>query len=253
VASVELPRSAAGVGHDVFVGVSYEPLRKLSPLLDLYEVSVLHENVWPEVSDDEDDGENSDDPLEVKTAEGADHAAERLARLIIERALPFAEQHVSLEALLEGFSDGDEDGPHLSYTALLASAGRFNEARESLGRLGVSERSELTRSTRRATRQLKRWVDSGGDSSLIPASPPPNRFSAPTPTSFSQLWSESRAESQAQRAALNEVRERARGKSREEARAMLSEALTRHGARKQSPLWIESGLDHLWDSREDRV
>jgi hypothetical protein len=34
---------------------------------------------------------------------------------------------------------------------------------------------------------------------------------------------------------------------------MLREALARHGARKQSPLWIESRLDHLWDSPEDRV
>jgi hypothetical protein len=34
---------------------------------------------------------------------------------------------------------------------------------------------------------------------------------------------------------------------------MLSAALTRHGARKQSPLWIESQLDHLWDSPEDHV
>jgi hypothetical protein len=238
---------------NVFVGVSYEPLRKLSPLLDLYEVSVLHEHAWPEISGDEDDDENSEAPLEIKTAEDADHAAERLASLIIERALAFAERHASLEVLLEEFSDGDEGRPHLTYPALLAAAGRFDEARESLALLEVSQRSELTRSTRRATRQLKRWVDSGGDCSLIPASPPPLRFSARAPTSFSRLWSESWAKSRAQRAALNEVRERARGKSREEARAMLSEALTRHGAHKQSPLWIESGLDRLWDSREDRV
>jgi hypothetical protein len=51
----------------------------------------------------------------------------------------------------------------------------------------------------------------------------------------------------------NEVRERASGKSREDARAMLREALTRHGARRQSPLGIESRLDHLWDSPEDGV
>jgi hypothetical protein len=187
---------------NVFVGVSYEPLRRLSPLLDLYEVSVLHEAVWPEVSDDEDDGENGEDALEVKTVEDADHAAERLAPLITERAVTFAERHASLEALLEECSDGDEDGPHLTYTALLAAAGRFDEARESLARLEVSERSELTRDTRRAARHLTRWVDSGGDSSLIPGSPPPNRFSARKPTSFSQLWSESRAESRAERAAL---------------------------------------------------
>lgn len=70
---------------------------------------------------------------------------------------------------------------------------------------------------------------------------------------MSELVSESWAESQAQRAALKEVKEGARGRSREEARAMLSEALARHGARKQSPLWVESRLDHLWDSPEERA
>src|ERR1700760_490479 len=99
----------------VFVGVSYEPLRRLSPLLDLYEVSVLHEDVWPEVSDEEDDEQNSEDPLEVTTAEDADRVAARLAALIIERAVPFAEQHASLEVLVEEFSGGDQDRPDLTY------------------------------------------------------------------------------------------------------------------------------------------
>lgn len=70
---------------------------------------------------------------------------------------------------------------------------------------------------------------------------------------MSELVSKSWADSQAQRAALKEVKDRARGRSRTEARAMLQEALRRHGARKESPLWVESRLDHLWDSPEDRV
>jgi hypothetical protein len=88
---------------NVFVGVSYEPLRRLSPLLDRYEVSVLEENVWPEVSDDEDDADNGEDPLEVNTAEDADSVAARLAPLIVGRALPFAEQYAVLRRYWRSF------------------------------------------------------------------------------------------------------------------------------------------------------
>ena len=230
----------------VSVGIGYEPLRRLSPLLDLYELEVFHETVWPEVGDD---GTRLEDPLEVTTAQDAERTAERLARVIIERAVPFAEQYASLEALLAEHSPGDGDRSQLTSAALLAAAGRFDEARRSLARLHVSERSQLTRRVRRAARQLTRWVQSGGDPSLIPDAPPPRRFGARRTPSLSESWSEGQAE----RAALKQVRESARGKSREEARAMLREALTQPGGRQRSPLWIENHLDHLWDSPEDRV
>ena len=230
----------------VSVGISYEPLRRLSPLLDLYELAVLDETAWPEVGDDD---KRRLDPLEVTTAQEAEHTAQRLAGVISERGAEFAEQYASLDALLAEFSEGEEDHPHLTRAALLAAAGRLDEARQSLARLNVSERSQRTRSARRAARQLARWVHSGGDASLIPDAPPPSRFTARQSPSFSELWSDSQAE----RAALKQVREGARGTSREQARALLREALTRHGGRQQSPLWIESRLDHLWDSPEDRV
>lgn len=92
---------------------------------------------------------------------------------------------------MEEFSDGDgdKDGPHLTYAALLAAGGRLDEAQKSLARLEVSGRSELAWNERREVRQLKRWVESGGDPSLIPGAPPPSRFSRRKPTSFSELWS----------------------------------------------------------------
>jgi hypothetical protein len=55
VAGDEPSRSAASVSHDAQVGLSYEPLRRLSPLLDLYYVFVLGEDVWPEMSDEEEE------------------------------------------------------------------------------------------------------------------------------------------------------------------------------------------------------
>lgn len=232
---------------NVFVGVSYEPLRRLSPLLDLFHVSVVDEDVWPEVreNDDDENGERGEEPLEVRTAGDAARAAERFAPLILDRARPFAAGHASLDALLAEFSGGD-----ITYTALLAAAGRFDEARESLERLPPPlERSEFTRGERRAVRQLKRWIESGGDPSLIPSSLPPNRLTGPKPKPFSELWSESRARS----AAVKETRAAVSGKSREQARTILRDALARRAVRAESPLWVENTLDHLWDSPGDRA
>jgi hypothetical protein len=237
----------------VSVGVSYEPLRRLAPLLDLYDLAVLHQDVWPEVGDEDDEDESGDRPLVIRTTDDADRAAEQLAPLILAQAVPFAERYMSVDALLAEFLGEVEDDPYITYTAVLAAAGRFDAARASLAGLPVSRRSPLNRSTRRAVRQLRRWVESGGDPSLIPNLPPPSQFSAGTFQSFSELWSQSRSQSRAQQAAVKEVKEGSRGKGRDETRAMLREALTRRGARKQSPLWIENQLDHLWDSPEDRL
>ena len=253
-ATCELGRASSGIGHwppvvvtNVMVGISYEPLRRLSPLLDLYEVGVFHERVWPE-PDHEADTKVADG-LTISTDQDIERATERLAAVIMARAIPFAEQHADLEALLARFSQIETDHARLTCAALEASAGRFDEARRTLKRLTGSELSGRGRKVRRAARQLDRWISSGGSPSLIPSAPPPQRFRSEPSQSFSEI----RVQNRAQRAALDEVQAAAEGNPREQARQLLRDALSRRGADQPSPLWVEYQLDHLWDSRDDQI
>lgn len=233
----------------VRVGVSYEPLRRLSPLLDLYELGVLSEQVWPETAGQSDrDAVNAS--LKIATDEEINAAAELLAGVIIRQAVPYAEQHADVDGLIAELSPVDADHARLAVAALQAAAGRLLDARLTLTRLGSAKRSEHTRpAERRAAWQLARWIDSGGDRSLIPESAPPDRFRSEPRPSIAEIKAQHRAE----RAALDEVRATASDQARPQARETLRQALARHGAHEKSPLWIESQLDHLWDSREDQI
>ena len=252
-ATCEVGRASSGIGHlppvlvtHVMVGVSYEPLRRLSPLLDLYEVDVFHQWVWPETDHEAD--KKVAEGLPIATGQDIERAAELLAAVIMEHAIPFAEQHADLEGLLARFSQTETDHARVTCAALEASAGRFDEARQTLKRLTASEPSGRGRTIRRAARQLDRWITSGGSPSLIPSTPPPQRFGIEPRPSFSEI----RAQNRAERAALNEVQAAAKGKPRAQARQMLRDALSRHGAQPPRPLWVEHQLDHLWDSRDDQ-
>ena len=77
------------------------------------------------------------------------------------------------------------------------------------------------RDEQRAARQLKRWIDSGGDVTLIPDEPPPPRFERSSLPSMSSLWQQSRATS----AAVNAVKRESERKDRAELRAMLEREL----------------------------
>lgn len=230
---------------DMSVGVSYEPLRRLSPLLGQFTLAVLSEEVWPPVRDDD----GVVEPFMVRDARSAEGLAADLAAVILEEAPTFASRYGSFDSLLHQCSLDGRRGD-LRYAALLAAAGRFDEACTALDTVAPPwDRPAWARQHRRAARQLRRWIESGGNSSLIPASPPPSRF-APYPRVHS---ADIRAKINARRAAVEEIRRSARGKSREESREMLADALARHGAEQQSPLWIENTLDHLDDSRIEQV
>jgi hypothetical protein len=233
----------------VMVGVSYEPLRELSPLLALYETSVLHEQVWPQATDGS-DRDRANSGLEIATDEEVDAAAEQLAGVIIQRAVPYAEQHADLDLLISQFSEIPADHARLAAAALQAASGRLQDARMTLTTIGPPDPSEPRRRVyRRAAWQLQRWIDSGGDRSLIPDSLPPDRLRTVPRPSFAEIKAQSRAE----RAALDEVRTTAAEQPRPQARETLRLALAHHGAHEKSPVWIESQLDHLWDSREDQI
>jgi hypothetical protein len=228
----------------LFVGVSYEPLRRLWPLLDQFRVAVVREDVWPPMSDEEDDGVPG---LEVSGPRDVERVADELAPLILERAPDFARRYASLDVLLAELG-GAERHMDIRHAAVLAAAGRSEEARSSLA-LWRPPVDRVLRRERRAARQLRRWIDSGGDPALIPVGPPASRFALRKGKSFSEL----RAQEAKRRAAVEEVKKSARGRSRDEARAMLRQELVRRGVEEQSPLWTERTLDHLWDSPADQI
>ena len=216
--------------------------------------------VWPEAvaedqdEDDEDeenaldeDDEDQEDEerwecRELRALADADGLAAELAEVARERAVPYAERYANLDALLERVEWTRTVS--VRFAALLAAAGRFEEAKAALPRLSApTPGAQAVRVEQRAARQLERWIESGGDPALIPDAPPPPRYPDPQPPSMSKLWQESRASS----AAVDAVRREGVGKDRAELRAMLERELAKRGA-SQSPLWIEQTIDHLHDT-----
>lgn len=234
---------------DVSIGVAFEPLRRLWPLLGDFRVAVVTEHVWPPEKDEEagDEGDRVP-PFEVRSAADAERAADELAPLILERAPAFAQRYASLDVLLQE-SGGAARYRNIRHAALLAAADRLEEARASLELLRPPPDPQLSRRQRRTARQLRRWIDGGGNPALIPPSPPPSGFTHDKRRSLSEL----RAEQAKRHAAMEEVKQTARGKSRDEVRAIFLQEMARRGVEEQSPLWIENTLDHLWDSRAQQV
>jgi hypothetical protein len=213
----------------VTVGVAYEPLRRLWPLLgDLVSLHALAE----EAVDDEWE-------LEVWGRGDVPAAVETLAAIVIDRAVPFAERYASLDAVI-----AERRGDDLISAALLAAAHRFAEADAAL----AAHPYELSRDQKRFVRQLRRFIDSGGDESLVPDEPPPRPERSPRPP-VKELWRQIKAANEA----ADTVRDRCAGRPREEQRAMLEAELARRGIADKSPLWIEQTLDHLWDSPASRA
>jgi hypothetical protein len=253
VFSSAAPRPPLRVTH-VSVGVSYEPLRRLWPLLDRFGVSVLAEDVRyveedGSIRDDDDEDDDDDWQLEIVRAGDVPGAADELTRLMLDRALPFAERHASLDALLAEFEGDDPDDVHPTVPALLAGAGRFDEARAALDRSRPDEGfSDPTRSASRYARQLGRWIDSRGDPALIPASPPPPLVELQPNKSLSQIWRETRAKEDA----IAAVKGAGEGRDRDALREMLESELEQHGL-SESPLWFEQTLDQLTASSSEQA
>jgi hypothetical protein len=227
-------------------GVGYEPLRRLAPLLGMFDLAVQSTLVWPhsfaEDADDEDDEEEEFQHRKLRTLDEADQLAGELAAVARERAVPYARRYADLDLLLARVS-GPRCGT-VRRAALLASAGRFDEARASLAQLAPPAPGvHWMRDEQRAARQLERWIESGGDPALIPDEPPPPRFQRPPLPSMYSLRQQSRATS----AAVNTVKREGKGNDRTELREMLERELALRGVN-QSPLWFEHTLDHLHDT-----
>jgi len=225
-------------------GVSYEPLRRLWPLLGNHmRISALTENV-------------ADMPatarvrrLEVHTQAEVAPVATQLAGIALEGAVAFAERYTSVDALLEAHRVDESEDVRDIVPALLAAAGRFDEARDALTHYrSEAELPEQHRRDRRFVYQLTRWIDSGGDVSLLPSSPPPRRHRPSERTSATESWRESRARNEA----VEEVKRKGAGHDRLELRAMLESELAKRGV-DMDPLRIEQAIDQLWTSRAERA
>jgi len=228
---------------DVTVGVSYEPLRRLRPLLgDAFQFSLLLDPSC--VADDEEEFEL----IEVAARADVPGAVDRVVEIVLGIGVAFAEEHANLDGLLGELAD--EDDPEfvdVRVPALLAAAGRFDEAGEALDNANPDGSGWLARNHARTALQLRRWIDSGGDQALLPANPPPSRFASRERPSLGEI----RAHTQARRAAVDAVRRAGRGRDRAELRSMLESELRQRGVH-ESPLWVEQSLDHLEDPPDRR-
>ncbi|MBE2320766.1 hypothetical protein DVA67_032705 [Solirubrobacter sp. CPCC 204708] len=222
---VSIPDSLPVAISGIRFGVTYEPLRRWWPLLgERFALALV------ETSDDQ-----VEDFLEISTPDDVPAAVEQLATLI-----EGAEPSMSLDALLEVVSG-------LQRPALLAAAGRFDEAAVALARYEpVPGTGSFAREEQRTAFQLRRWIDSRGDDALLPSAPPPSQLDGKRPSFRKTL-----AEGRAQRAAVSAVKAAGRGRDRDELRALLERELARRGAT-MSPSAVEHSLDHLWDTSADR-
>lgn len=240
----------------VEIGASYEPLRRLWRLLG-DRVRLIHA-LGPAPYTHHDRARSS---MEVEQPSDALAVADDIARLTLTAAPGFARRHATLDAFLAQH----DDRASLMRAALLAAGGRAEEARSALDahpagveRISDRVRSELdahqlmidplgfTSSEDRLVFQLRRFIDAGCDPELIPDEMPPRRPPAEPPS-----WSEQRSRGKAERDALAAVRRGTQSQDRDAQRSALEAELARRGLR-QSPLWIEQALDHLWDSPRER-
>lgn len=197
----------------------------------------MHDDVWA-------------DDLQVSDAADAERAADTLAGVIVREAVPFAESLGTLEKLLAELGYGEEGRVDERLVALLAAAGRFDDARTALGRNSAEtgDRRCTNRERSRFVHQVGRYIDNGGDPSIVPSQPPPNEHGTVEGRSVSEIWHESRA----QRAAVRAVRAMGPETDRSELRATLERELAARGV-SESPLWLERTLDHLDDSPAEQA
>jgi hypothetical protein len=223
-------------------GVSYEPLRRLWPLLgDFPRVATLRENVgdmpeWTQVCG-----------VEVSTPE-TKATADRLVGPGLDHALAFAERHADVDVLLEATHSKESGHQNETTPALLAAAGRFDAARHALAQYrGGGHGSDQSRRTRRFVYQLTRFIESSGDQSLLPTRRPPGRFSSSGQRPMADIWREVRARNDAAKAIKPMVGDH----DRTQLRVILESELAKRGVG-ADPLWIQRQIDDLFTSRAER-
>jgi hypothetical protein len=228
----------------VWVGVGYEPLQRLWPLLgEVYRLSLVWEPIWPPEDDTRLPPDDEEEPrLAVSSAADAEAAVAQLTAVVLAQAPAVIEQHGTVEQLLDELRSDQEDGSVDERTvALLAAAGRLEEARAELARYRpLTGSAEGDRDARRFVHQITRYLDSNGDPALIPSHPPPSRYQSSPRKPMAELWREGRAQDEAVKA----VKRLGAATGRAERRAALERELAARGLT-QDPLWFERTLDQL--------
>jgi hypothetical protein len=237
-------RGGGIVVTQLFAGISYAPLDRLLPLLgapDLYDL--VSDGVLPRSSDG-----SAPEPIEISTSAQLATTADALARLILDRSAALIDRYTTVDALVEYLGESRER--HRRGAALLAAAGRFDEARNALDTFEprpVPERlfrqeQDAERDRCRFRRQLLRWIDSNGSIALPTEQPPPNqaRDARPTRAVVIEAWNVGKAKSDA----IKAVERVAGGKTRAELHAMVEDELARRGA-VENPVEIEQQIDDL--------
>ncbi|HTW42183.1 MAG TPA: hypothetical protein VMD79_07695 [Solirubrobacteraceae bacterium] len=187
--------------------------------------------------------------MEVHTQAEVAPVATQLAGLALEQAVAFAERYTSVDALLEAHRDDESEEVKMVVPALLAASGRFEEARNALARHRCEgDLPEQRRRDRRFVYQLTRWIDSGGELSLLPSEPPPRRHERSQRRPVTDVWREARAANEA----VEAVKRTGSGKARSELRATLESELAHRGV-DMDPLQVEQKIDQLWTSRAERA
>lgn len=246
-ASVEFHRALSVPDHPpvrvsqpVF-GVSFEPLRRLWPLLD------EHVHVATRTLSFGDLPEHARlcateiaDPAMIATL------AARLAALANEIATPFAKRNSDLDALIESYRG--REPASMTLPALLAAAGRFDQAQASLsGYAGERGTLDQARHSRRYVYQLTRWIDSRGAICLPDTAPP-----SPHDSSERASLRDALRQTRARQAALRAVKRDTAASDRGELCARLEAELSARAAQAE-PLWLEQRLDELRSSPAQRA
>lgn len=213
------------------VGVTYQPLRRLWPLLGLH-FSLAH------ISSDAFKGSLRRWPQSVENREQAVEFAAELAASLNGGAIRFAMEHATLDAML-----ADQRGDVLTVAALLAASGRFDEADDALaafeGRVAGRDEERA-----RAAYQLRRWIDRRGKLALPSPRPVPRKPTAPVSRWLPKAISAELSRQVAKRAAFDAVRRGPRGQGRDVIRERLKSEYQRRGLT-ESPLAVERAVDRL--------
>lgn len=226
------------------IGVSFEPLRRLWPLLeDQPRVTTVYQGIeeMPE--------RVRCARIEVHTHDEIAPVADQLAGIALEHAVAFAEPHASVDAILGALGYGEAGPVNMVVPALLAAAGRVEQAREALARYGGEmDLPEQKRRERRFVYQLTRWLDSGRDPSLLPSDPPPRRHKRAGSRAARNIWGEARA----RKAAVDTVKRDGAGRDRSELRRMLVAEFAQRGV-PVDPLDIEQQINQFTTSAAERT
>ena len=174
--------------------------------------------------------------------------AEQLAELVKERAQSFGAKIATVDVLLSQLGGPVSEYFDVRRAAVLATAGRFEEASRALDRLKPDPYADNRPSKNRTARQLRRWIDSRGDPALIPSEPPPDPHEPVDRGSIGDIWRQSRAREQA----VKRGRADRSGKDRAELRTMLEQEFAQRGLH-ESRIRIEATLDHLNDSSAEQL